>query len=354
MKSNLSAGFDNKRLVWLDIAKGIGILLVVLGHCLHINEKYFQLIFVFHMPLFFALSGYVFKGSDSFWLFLKKKAKTLLLPFLGFFLLGLIVTLLVPVWKQGLSLAGLKNDLWLADPNAVHNSSIWYLVCLFFVALLFYFISKLPAPVQFLCLLLSYVLGIRYSRQPFVFMGYARLPLNFDVLPVAVVFYALGHYAKTSNAIALLSQKRWIAFLTAILGSVGVYILWKKNGYVNLHGLNFGASEMYLLGGCAGTLAVVGISSWISEIRCNAFRWLKLVLAWYGRHSLTILGLQSLLIRLYIIAMAKFFGISLHLYQFPMQHTLLCTGLVAFVICPAVCLLFDFMKHLKIRKKHNV
>ena len=66
---------NNKRIEWLDIAKGIGILLVILGHCLNINQRSFHLIFTFHMPLFFLLSGYVFKDKVPFFKFNKLNLK---------------------------------------------------------------------------------------------------------------------------------------------------------------------------------------------------------------------------------------------------------------------------------------
>lgn len=49
-----------KRLIWIDNAKGIGILLVVLGHTYGIPVQLHHIIYSFHMPLFFILSGYTF------------------------------------------------------------------------------------------------------------------------------------------------------------------------------------------------------------------------------------------------------------------------------------------------------
>ena len=49
---------------WIDNLKGIGIALVVLGH-MKIPEPLGKLIFSFHMPLFFFISGYLFKGEFS-------------------------------------------------------------------------------------------------------------------------------------------------------------------------------------------------------------------------------------------------------------------------------------------------
>ncbi|MDE2429225.1 MAG: acyltransferase family protein, partial [Burkholderiales bacterium] len=69
----------------IDIAKGLGIILVVLGHnwiVAHEHGELFRVIFSFHMPLFFFLSGVVLKGSDSFRQFAFHRADTLLKPYL--------------------------------------------------------------------------------------------------------------------------------------------------------------------------------------------------------------------------------------------------------------------------------
>ena len=58
---------NTKRIDSIDIAKGITILLMVIGHChLQPDFKYLYLwIFSFHMPLFFFLSGYFFRPRSN-------------------------------------------------------------------------------------------------------------------------------------------------------------------------------------------------------------------------------------------------------------------------------------------------
>ncbi len=46
-----------KRIEWVDIARGIGIILVILGH-IGIG-KVGKFIYSFHIPLFFFLSGFL-------------------------------------------------------------------------------------------------------------------------------------------------------------------------------------------------------------------------------------------------------------------------------------------------------
>ncbi|MGN0524124.1 MAG: acyltransferase family protein [Eubacterium sp.] len=81
-----------KRIEWIDIAKGIGIILVVTAHTQMPSYSLFDgnnnilrlLIYSFHMPLFFFLSGMCFKTDGiTFKEFLTKKIKTKLKVLIG-------------------------------------------------------------------------------------------------------------------------------------------------------------------------------------------------------------------------------------------------------------------------------
>ncbi len=73
--------FMSHRIDWIDMLKGLGIILVVFGHTAHAKDTIRILIYSFHMPMFFIISGYLFKTKDKYKNFLKK-FMTLLLPYL--------------------------------------------------------------------------------------------------------------------------------------------------------------------------------------------------------------------------------------------------------------------------------
>lgn len=75
-------GVISNRIRWIDTARGIAILLVVLGHCIgNSTDPVNKVILSFHMPLFFFISGLCAKYENGrFMGYLKKKAKTLLIP----------------------------------------------------------------------------------------------------------------------------------------------------------------------------------------------------------------------------------------------------------------------------------
>ena len=54
----LNSNGKKARVEWVDIAKGILLYTVVIGHSVIFDSESFRLIFAFHMPAFFFLSGY--------------------------------------------------------------------------------------------------------------------------------------------------------------------------------------------------------------------------------------------------------------------------------------------------------
>lgn len=65
---------------WVDIAKGIGIILVFLGHFDIPNILRVE-IYTFHIPLFFFLSGVVFNSDKPIKRFLGDEAKRMIVPY---------------------------------------------------------------------------------------------------------------------------------------------------------------------------------------------------------------------------------------------------------------------------------
>lgn len=59
------------RIEWIDVIRGISILLMVYAH-LAINNKLRTIIFSFHMPIFFLLSGYLFSEKNLARFFMEK------------------------------------------------------------------------------------------------------------------------------------------------------------------------------------------------------------------------------------------------------------------------------------------
>ena len=136
----------NKRNVSIDIAKGIGILLVIIGHGA-IPSWCKDAIFSFHMPLFFILSGYFFRNETPL-VRMRKDAKRLLLPYV---VTIAVITLYMLIVHQVIKRDGwyyIINTLWLGiyptgAPGGLNFSGpVWFLFALFWTKGTFNLIEK--------------------------------------------------------------------------------------------------------------------------------------------------------------------------------------------------------------------
>ena len=133
------------RILFIDLAKGIAILLVVIGH-IDTTPYIKPLIYSFHMPLFFILSGYFFKKNESILETSKKLFNTLIIPYLiiGTIMRGntLVVNAVNGLPINKFDLLSLPLVLWRWNGNFVSAGAIWFLPVLFLSKLYLTFITK--------------------------------------------------------------------------------------------------------------------------------------------------------------------------------------------------------------------
>lgn len=187
------------RLPWLDAAKGLGIILVVLGHVA--TEPHFRrLIYTFHMPLFFFLSGIAFSVSRKED-FVFRRARSLLVPYLGFCLLTFFYWFLLErrFRPPGPDAGELFLNIFLAQAGKYEfNAVMWFLPCLFVIEAAFFFLRRnIRSDVLLLAVTgACFVLGSLLSGAapfPASFRLPVRLPWLLDTALLGILFYALGY-----------------------------------------------------------------------------------------------------------------------------------------------------------------
>ena len=140
---------EYKRIEWVDMLKGFGIILVMLGHASFPESLRIEL-YTFHMPLFFFMSGYVFsiKKYSNFKDFLIYKAKTLLLPLMVFSIFMTIANTIFDIVNNiGYSnvIINLKNnifDIIFQARGITIVSALWFIGCIFFCQVIFYLLLE--------------------------------------------------------------------------------------------------------------------------------------------------------------------------------------------------------------------
>ena len=183
------------RLAWPDAAKGLGVLLVGLGHSRLLPEWASAWIYSFHMPLFFLLSGWFFSlRPGGVGATLRHKALPILMPYLAY-------NLAFFCWESAAALAAGGGPDWdgllgiaLQWPDTPWAGRAWFFPGLFAAECLFALLLRalegrenrlLPA-----ALLAAGAVWI-YAR-----LGGARLPWHVDAAVLLLPYLALGRRAR--------------------------------------------------------------------------------------------------------------------------------------------------------------
>lgn len=243
------------RIDYIDVAKGIGLIAVVFGHLYTYRRGVSTIIFSFHMPLFFILSGYCFSPEriTDFESYLVRKVKSLLLPYAIFCLIGLAFTFCIPKWRRELTEFTLVEVFFTTQPESLHVGQIWFLVCLFWVEILAYFVYKYilqklhPVGVVIALGLLAWAAQAvsAVNRELFV---YGRFPFKMDSALMAMVFYFTGYYIKRTRLFEILVKRRLLQCLIFVVCIVFDSILAVKLlGWVNICAMVYNNVFLYLL-----------------------------------------------------------------------------------------------------------
>ncbi|HLA07698.1 MAG TPA: acyltransferase family protein [Anaerolineales bacterium] len=195
-----------KRIEYIDIARGIGILLVVLAHndFGYISPFGHRVIYSFHMPLFFFLSGYFINTSVSFFEFFKKRFHSILKPFL--FTLFIIYFTSVSFEKMafGTALRRIAKSLY-GTGVYIDWVQLWFLPHLFVVSLYAFLFLILVNRMQNRWLRWGILLATLASSIPFLDTFYPfsmslsgkdyelfGLPFSLDLVLLSGFFFILG------------------------------------------------------------------------------------------------------------------------------------------------------------------
>jgi fucose 4-O-acetylase-like acetyltransferase len=194
-----------KRLAYIDIAKGIGIILVVVGHTATPNLVH-NFIYQFHMPLFFFLSGFFYHEKYDFQVktFVAKKIKGLYFPYVkyGVLLLSLYCAInFLILDSTGYSVLGyIKTVLFLmcVIGGVPLGGALWFLKSLLFVSIFFsivrFLLTKVNSNQRNKELLLFFV-----CLSGFVVGSVFSLRYNISSSLVGLLFYYIGHFYKQNE-----------------------------------------------------------------------------------------------------------------------------------------------------------
>lgn len=282
------------RLDYLDIAKGIAIFLVVVGHVTEAFDVPFYrvVIYAFHMPLFFIVSGSVTKrhrhiekyNLKNFLEFLKKNVLALVVPYL----IWSLIFMQFDINKVPYILYGTRWSL----NEAVTNTALWFLPCLFssrvIVELLLWLSTKFKIHRKVFAAIAAVILFILGFIIPVPKM---QLPFGLSQAPIAAGFMLMGYVFK--GLVDEFHQKSVLLHLivlaiATVLFVVGVYVI-EGQELVSMFVCTYGNPIRFFCNAISGCIMIIVLSSLIAKIPENTCgNKIRKFLSWLGKSTMGI------------------------------------------------------------------
>ncbi len=212
--------------------KGFGILLMVLGHMWFNHLNYETYIYAFHMPLFFVISGYLYKTPANLGASVKKKMRTLLVPYFFFGLLYYAIWMFRHYQPGGDWVTHLRGVLLISVDDVPYESALWFLMALFWAWLFFVLLERFIKDEWIravVIIVLSFIGSMWGKTMPFL------LPWGWQNAMAILVYFWLGNtYRRHQGDFRFFEswrsqgQKRKVVFLIIGLLVNAVFIYQNK------------------------------------------------------------------------------------------------------------------------------
>lgn len=286
----------SKRIEYIDVAKGIGIFLVVLGHNQVKNSlpALADFIYTFHMPMFFLLSGIFFRADMGFFALLRRRFHTLLQPYLVTILAMYLTAFFFSQTSLDIILRHLAKAAY-ASGTYLDWAPLWFLPALFAVNIFVYLFFKavygrLPA-LWMRALVLAGMLWagvetlnffaeyrIHWFGREWVLNG---LPFSLDLLLVIGVFFLIGYEIHRALPETFYASWWTLGVSALVLIALNLAFPFKIDLFFRVY-QSFAVNSLEAL---AGSLFVLCLSKQIAD----RGGWLSRTWQYLGRVSLILL-----------------------------------------------------------------
>lgn len=301
------------RLKEVDILRAIGIILVVISHLLKTNSYLYKIIFSFHMPLFFLVSGFCVSeklGRKKFLPFLKQKAISLLIP-------SIIFVNLWHLFHYGATeyFAIIKNNpLFYVIP-----ANEWFLTSFFASSILLWLYVKIEnkikhRPLEIVLFIMVFVVAVTLALYPEIQPAINNLsyilPFRLGTTLIGFSFQLIGYIIRNkTKAIDVLQASRLSlgTFIgTILMGSLLLIYIYFDTG-VNIANMAFGLSlPLFYINGVYWYFLVY----WTAR-QLTGFNWkINDLFVFIGLNAMYIYLGHGLLSRIFKIIAFKLWGVS--------------------------------------------
>lgn len=282
-----------KRNESFDILRGIGIVLMVMGH-IGFGEAFDKYIHTFHMPIFFFVSGYFFNTRDNFKSFFLHLLKTIMVPYTLFVLL---CQPLHYIYTREWSLSYFVLSFFTSNRNRIDVAgALWFLLCLFSAKILFYVIIRYAKGIWTCVTVFALTIVSSYMR--------VKLPLCMDSACSMLLVMYVGYLFSTYKERKLVKRAMNLPIVAAIPLLVMNGILIMLNEPVNIRCNYFGIVPLFWMNALIAILCYYLLAQTIGKVSYRVFQWIKAALTFFGRESIVALVTNEIIIGVIKLAFA--------------------------------------------------
>lgn len=298
LKKEIIRNMYKKRNYKIDMIRGMASILVVLGHCFqyipHANQDgLYYVIYTFHMPLFFIISGVLDQKYTSL-----NKAVIRIKKLLSYYIYYSLIDFAWQMITQSNKFGGVSEfistkinrkmllSILLATRNSIF-SKFWFFSALAGVCIIRFLVDSLTKneKQRDSISLVIFILGLAYAR--YIHVG---LPISFEVSMVASGFYWFGIKMKKyfcENKLDDLGKK--LAIVSTIF-LIAIYIEKKFNmDLLSFWCVHWSNTIFMIITSISGSLIVCILAYLIKDHKC---------LIYIGKDSQIVYGLHFIAINI--------------------------------------------------------
>lgn len=304
------------RLPWIDMMKAMGMYLIVLGHFFSLKCEF---IYVFSVPLFFIISGFLCKDEEDNSVFWRKLWWNLIVPMFLICTINFLYSVVLSLMHGSFSIADVVKflvNLILGEHYSLKNC--WFVYTLILLKIIHQHVKKLQN--QFILaiffLTCAYILNNEdYCEFLTQLKGSSNAILN---TCVSYPVFFIGSCCRRIRADFISINDKFILLGIFICGLFFVYLSGHYNPYVRMYICGYGTDIFwFIVGGCAGTLLVFAIAKLLS---CDIYL-IRIV----SRGTILILGFHG-----HLIGLVRRFAPDPTIYDF------LYAALIVFMFIPVI------------------
>ena len=309
---------ENKRVDWVDTAKGLGMLFVLIFHALPEGTLYYYFA-SFHLPLFSFLSGFVYsekysKNFESLVHYVKKKIRATYVPFVSYSLAFMLLHNLFcqlhfigSTYGSNVPYIGARDylnksiDILTMGGGESLTGPLWYLIPLLELTTVFAFICfafvnrKKDGDIL---VMLSCVLG-------YIIFSNLDMPRHMSNAFRLMLFYMCGFFYKKYGT-SILKKLKELFLLCIIPVAISLQLIclrystdWQGNNLL-----------VVFIAALSGIIMTIAVSMFITS---HTFAGISRLIQYIGQNTMCILPLH-------LLAYSMVRWVFVHIYNLPLNE----------------------------------